>query len=145
MNGQVSLVDVAPTVLDALGVLSPVTFEGRSLLAAARGGEAAEAEAWAETEHTIDGSRKIAVRRGASGAKSIFTVKESSLQIELFDLGRDPRETATLEAGGSRSALERRLRPIWRRPVPRRAGKTAPPVELNPEDLERLRSLGYVR
>ena len=145
VNGQVSLVDVAPTVLDALGVPSPLTFEGRSLLAAARGGESAEGEAWAETEHTIDGSRKIAVRRGASGTKSIFTMKQSGLEIELFDLGRDPREKKRLDAEGSRSALESRLAAYLAEADARRAGKTAPPVELNAEDLERLRSLGYVR
>ncbi|HJS74456.1 MAG TPA: sulfatase, partial [Vicinamibacteria bacterium] len=73
VKGQVSLIDVAPTVLDVVGIGAPETFEGRSLLDAARTGEAAESEAWAETEHTLDGSRKIAARRGDSGEKAIFT------------------------------------------------------------------------
>jgi len=145
VSGQVSLVDVAPTVLDALGVPAPPTFEGRSLLDAARGSEAAEAEAWAETEHTIDGSRKIAVRRGASGTKSIFTLTKSGIEIELFELGRDPRETERLDDGGSRSALEGRLAAYLAEAEARRRGKSRPEVELDPEDLERLRSLGYLK
>ena len=142
---QVSLVDVAPTVLDVLGVPSPLIFEGRSLLAAARAGEAPEMEAWAETEHTIDGSRKIAVRRGASGTKSIFTLKEGHLGIELFDLGRDPREVKRLDPGESFSAHERRLAAYLAEAEARRGETTLPEVELDPEDLERLRALGYVR
>jgi len=145
VSGQVSLVDVAPTVLDALGVPAPPTFEGRSLLDAARGIEAAEAEAWAETEHTIDGTRKIAVRRGASGEKAIFTLRESDFEIELFDLERDPREKERLDALGSREALESRLAAYVAEADARRGGKKRPPVELDPEDLERLRSLGYVK
>ncbi len=143
--GQVSLVDVAPTVLDALGVPAPPTFEGRSLLDAARGSESAEAEAWAETEHTIDGTRKVALRRGASGEKAIFTLRKSGLEIELFDLERDPREKERLDAAASREALESRLAAYLAEAEARRGGKTRPPVDLDPEDLERLRSLGYVR
>jgi len=145
VSGQVSLVDVAPTVLDALGVSAPSTFQGTSLLDAARGREAPEREAWAETEHTIDGSRKFAVRRGAVGTKAIFTLKGGTLQIELFDLGRDPRETERIDPGSSREALESRLAAYLAEAAARRGGKTRPEVDLDPEDLERLRSLGYVR
>jgi arylsulfatase A-like enzyme len=145
--GQVSLVDVAPTVLDFAGVPAPATFEGRSLLDAARGRARAgeSAEAWAETEHTLDGSRKVAVRRGDSDTKVIFTVKGDDVGIELFDLARDPRETTALDAGGSRDALESRLAEYLAEADARRRGKTLPPVQLAPEDLERLRSLGYVK
>jgi hypothetical protein len=102
-------------------------------------------EAWAETEHTIDGSRKIAVRRGASGTKSIFTLKEGHLGIELFDLGRDPREAKRLDPGESYSEHERRLAAYLAESEARRGETTRPEVELDPEDLERLRVLGYVR
>jgi choline-sulfatase len=145
VSGQVSLVDVAPTVLDALGVPAPPTFEGKSLLDAARGKGAPESEAWAETEHTVDGSRKIALRRGASGKKSIFTLTEGDLQIELFDLGRDPGEMERLDDGGFREALERRLAEYLEETAARRGGKARPEVDLDPQDLERLRSLGYLK
>ncbi len=145
VKGQVSLMDVAPTVLDVLGVKAPETFEGRSLLDAARSGEAAESEAWAETEHTIDGSRKLASRRGAAGEKAIFTLKGEGLEIELFDLREDPNEKERLELSGGGPALQRRLVNYLADAEVRRGGRRRPPVELGPEDLERLRALGYVR
>jgi len=148
VSQQVSLVDVAPTVLEALEVPAPPTFEGRSLLAAARGRDREDdaREVWAETEHTIDGSRKIAVRRGARGKKTIFSRREGELEIELFDLGRDPRETERLDERASRSALEGRIAAYLAAVEARRQGKgRSPEVVLDPEDLERLRSLGYAR
>jgi arylsulfatase A-like enzyme len=145
VQGQVSLVDVAPTVLDVLGIEAPQTFEGRSLLDAARSGEAAESEAWAETEHTLDGSRKIASRRGASGEKAIFTLKEAELDVELFDLARDPRESQNLDPRERLSGFEKRLADYLAGAEARRGDRRETPVELGPEDLERLRALGYVR
>jgi arylsulfatase A-like enzyme len=137
---QVSLVDVAPTVLEALGAARPGTFEGRSLL-----GEAGREEAWAETEHTLDGSHKVAVRRGASSEKAIFTVKDGRVSIELFDLGRDAKEASALDPAVSRAALEARLDAYLKAARQRHAGKIRPEVVLSPEDLGRLRSLGYVK
>jgi arylsulfatase A-like enzyme len=146
VSDQVSLVDVAPTILDTLGAPLPPTFEGRSLLGAARGLKAEDvAEAWAETEHTLDGSHKVAVRRGASSEKVIFTLKDGGVEIELFDLKRDPGERSSLDAAGARTALEGRLRAYLASSEARRSGKTRPEVELSPEDLERLRALGYVK
>ncbi len=148
VSGQVSLVDVAPTMLEVLALPAPPTFEGRSLLGAARGGDresdGAAREAWAETEHTVDGSRKIAVRRGSAGEKAIFSVREKGVEIELFDLGRDPRETERLDVQGSREALERRLAVYLAEADARRGEKARPEVTLAPEELERLRSLGYI-
>jgi arylsulfatase A-like enzyme len=147
VSTQVSLIDVAPTVADALSVAAPPAFEGRSLLAAARGEDrgGGEGEAWAETEHTLDGSHKIAVRRGAAGEKAIFTRKEGGTAIELFDLSRDPKETEKLGLEGSRGALESLLADFLAKAEERRGGRIRPPVELAPEDLERLRSLGYLK
>ena len=109
MKGQVSLVDVAPTVLDVLEIEAPGSFEGRSLLDASRTGEAAELEAWAETEHTLDGSRKFASRRGVAGEKAIFTLKPEGLAVDLFDLAKDPRESERLDPGARVRAFEEKL------------------------------------
>jgi arylsulfatase A-like enzyme len=145
VKGQVSLVDVAPTVLDVLGIEAPESFEGRSLLDASRTGEAAELEAWAETEHTLDGSRKFAARRGVAGEKAIFTLKPEGLAVDLFDLAKDPRESERLDPGARVRAFEEKLADYLAVAEARRGGRTPPPVELGPEDLERLRALGYVR
>jgi len=50
-----------------------------------------------------------------------------------------------LDDGGSRSALEGRLAAYLAEAEARRRGKSRPEVELDPKDLERLRSLGYVK
>jgi arylsulfatase A-like enzyme len=147
VSEQVSLLDVAPTILEALSVPRPSTFQGRSLLAAIEhaGGDTPP-EAWAETEHTLDGSRKIAVRRGASSEKAIFTVGDGGVAIELFDLARDPEELAKLDDPEAMDVLKTRLE-AYLAEVGRRgkARGASPDVNLAPEDLERLRSLGYLR
>jgi arylsulfatase A-like enzyme len=145
VEGQVSLIDVAPTMLDALGIPAPPTFVGKSLQSAVRDDAAWNEDAWAETEHTLDGSRKLALRRGLSEEKAIFTLRDEGIAIELFDLAEDPDEKNPLDPRGRRSDLERRLRTYLLEAESLRRGKTLPQVLLRPEDLERLRSLGYLR
>jgi arylsulfatase A-like enzyme len=141
----VSLIDVAPTMLDALGIPAPPTFVGKSLQSAIREDAAWKEDAWAETEHTLDGSRKLALRRGTAGEKAIFTLREDGITIELFDLAEDSREENPLDPRGRRSDLERRLSSYLLEAESLRRGKTLPQVLLGPEDLERLRALGYLR
>jgi arylsulfatase A-like enzyme len=144
---QVSLVDVAPTVLEALGIPRPATFQGRSLLAAAeRASGEPIPEAWAETEHTLDGSRKIALRRGAASEKAIFTIADTGVAVELFDLARDPKELQNLDHRGALDVLKMRL-DAYLAEVERRASArgASPEVNLDPEDREKLRALGYLR
>ncbi len=50
---------------------------------------------WSETEHTVDGSHKLSVRRGSDNEKLVFTLlgrgrEESS--VELYDLPTNPVE-----------------------------------------------------
>jgi arylsulfatase A-like enzyme len=147
VSEQVSLLDVAPTILESLGIPRPPTFQGRSLLAASgrEGGEAVP-EAWAETEHTLDGSRKIALRRGASSEKAIFTIGDAGVAVELFDLARDPKELRNLDDRETMDILKTRL-DAYLAEVDRRgkARGASPEVNLDPEDRERLRALGYLR
>jgi arylsulfatase A-like enzyme len=146
VSGQVSLIDVAPTILDLLGLAAPATFQGRSLLPAVDRGTSDAREAWAETEHTIDGTHKLAVRRGSGGKKAIFSVKENEVALELYDLARDSKETTNLEDPGSREGLDKTLAAYLADVERRRQGKTgSPEVILDRRDLERLRSLGYLK
>jgi arylsulfatase A-like enzyme len=147
VSEQVSLLDVAPTILEGLRIRRPATFQGRSLIAAIESGSGeAVPEAWAETEHTLDGSRKIALRRGASSEKAIFTIGDAGVAFELFDLARDPEELRDLADRNARDALKARL-DAYLAEVERRgkARGAIPEVHLDPEDLERLRALGYLR
>ena len=151
VSEQVSLVDVAPTILEALSVPRPSSFEGRSLfelLGAAPKRE--RREAWSETEHTIDQSHKLSLRLGARGRKAIFTVRDASVDIELFDLAADPGELLPLGPtpinDPMRKAFEKRLEDYLHDVAAARQGSPdIPSIELDPEEWERLRSLGYVR
>ena len=153
VSEQVSLVDVAPTILEALSVPRPPSFVGRSLfelLGAAPKSE--HREAWSETEHTIDDSRKLSLRLGEGGRKAIFTLRDNSVSVdvELFDLARDPNELQALGPTPAndemRQAFEKRLEEYLRDTAAAREGnRDIPAVELDPEERERLRALGYIR
>ena len=150
VSEQVSLVDIAPTILEALSVPRPPSFQGRSLfellgVAPTSVGR----EAWSETEHTIDDSHKLSLRLGAEGRKAIFSLRDGHVDVELFDLARDPNELQALRPTATndetREAFEERLELYLRDMAGAREGnRDIPAVELDPEERERLRSLGYI-
>ncbi|HSF15846.1 MAG TPA: sulfatase [Vicinamibacteria bacterium] len=138
VEAQVSLIDVAPTVAHVLGVQVPETFQGRSLL-----DRDEPVEAWSETEHTLDGSHLIAIRQGASGNKVIYKLKGNEVGARVFDLLVDPEERNGEE--GALGRLSETLDAYLTVATARRAEKGASPkVELTPEEVEGLRSLGYI-
>jgi arylsulfatase A-like enzyme len=147
---QVSLIDIPPTVLDYLGLPKQDSFQGESVLSLLDGAEPRMTTAWSETEHTLDGSHKIAFRRGYSGDKAIFSLfgeDRSQDGLELFGLSEDPGESSNLAAEGGVSLEEKWLEleqylsllAEWRL-----HSKPSAPVELTPEQLDKLRALGYV-
>ena len=128
------LVDLAPTVLDLVGVATPANLDGRSLRAAAPGDdpgsyfEALNANLtrnWAPLKGMLHGRRKLI-----------------DLPIpELYDLAADPGEQHNIYAARRDEArdLESRL--------DRLAGSGAAPptpVPIDPDADARLRSLGYI-
>lgn len=139
----VSLVDLAPTVLDALGVASPPMFQGRSLLGLLRGGTLPDAPVFAETERNRDGNHRVAVREGS--LKCVLVVQPGRevppqiLKEEFYDLASDPGEHAPLPpvAGLRKDALEYLTRA--------RSAKAGTPAQLPPELEEKLRALGYLQ
>jgi arylsulfatase A-like enzyme len=140
---QVSLIDVAPTICDLLGIAAPQSFQGTSLLGAGTEGE--RPEAWAETEHTLDGSHLVSLRRGADAVKAIFRIKNDGTSTTLFDLASDPMEKTGLDDPRTRARFQARLESFLADVEARREGKgESPPVTLDEEELERMRALGYV-
>ena len=147
IEGQVSLIDIAPTILDALSIPVPNSFQGESLLEQvySRSTSGRVQEAWSETEHTLDGSHLIAKRTGFKNQKSLFTLAEGSRNVVLFDLLRDPTEQHPLTEDGVAEAIGA-LDAFLRNAQAQRGDKVSNPgVKLSPEEEERLRSLGYVR
>jgi arylsulfatase A-like enzyme len=138
---QTSLLDVAPTILEWTGLDSPGSAQGVSLLS-----PPGKREAYGETHHAADATRKLFLREGGEGWKAILSLTPDGdrlVEEEWFDLAADPTETRQMPPApdATRAARDRALE-RWRRG---RAGDLdAPAVELTEAQRERLRALGYV-
>jgi arylsulfatase A-like enzyme len=135
-TGLVSAVDLAPSIVAWAGLPARPGMEGRPVFGpgAPPGGRPVVVAQY--------GGRRYAVRTAT--AKLIETVVDPA-RTELYDLAADPGERRDLAA--SRPAEVARLSAAlaaWRaerRLVPHGAG---PAVELAPEEVEKLRALGYL-
>ena len=138
---QTSLLDVAPTILEWAGVASPGSLQGVSLLSAP-----GRREAYGETHHAADATRKLFLREGGNGWKAILSLTPDGDRLakeEWFDLSADPSESRQKPPSrDATSAARNRALERWRRG--RAGGLDAPAVELTPEQRARLRALGYV-
>jgi arylsulfatase A-like enzyme len=138
---QVSLLDLAPTILAWAGVAAPPQ-RGRSLLS-----PLAPREAYGETQHTLDGTRKLFLRAGAASWKTILSLprdgSDKTVREEWYDLSGDPGERRDAAPRADR-AEELRRRALARFAEDRGRGGEAPAVHLTPEQRERLRALGYI-
>ena len=138
----VSLVDVAPTILELAGVRPPGDMQGISLAPAIRGAAVVRRTLHFETlagSLVYGWSPLEGVRRGSWK----YT---RSTEPELFDLSSDPSEEANRFAGDRgvaddlESVLAGDLAAFQKSAAP--ASSTAAPVDQ--ESLDRLASLGYV-
>lgn len=140
----VSLVDLAPTILDALGVPHPPSFQGRSLLPLARGERLPPREVFAETERNPDRSHRVAVQLGS--VKYILRTRNGSpeqrLSEELYDLASDPRERRSDLTHPQAERLRRDATAYLLRG--RAEARTPAAVDAPPELKARLRALGYL-
>ncbi len=129
-----SLVDVAPTILQSLGIAAPAQFQGRSLLKPDAAGEV-----YSESLYARD-------HLGCSPLRSIRVGRYRYIQApapELYDLSNDPGELHNLYA--QEKALTRSLHERLLSLQSRYAPKEKPvPVSASPEVLTRLKSLGYL-
>lgn len=138
---QVSLLDVAPTILEWAGLPRPASMRGQSLLK-----PAAPRPAYGETEHTPDGTRKLFLRGGQGRWKTILSLPrrdETPTQEEWYDLAADPREMRN-HSPRDEVAGSLRKEALGRFKETRQGGSQAPTVALSAEQREQLRALGYV-
>jgi arylsulfatase A-like enzyme len=143
----VSLLDFGPTILSALGVDRPASFQGRSLLPLVHGGSVPAEPIYSETELTADRSHVVSVREG--NFKYVLHVPRDHkaelrvLKEELFDLASDPGERSSRPPSDEAERL-RRLALAYLSGARREAAQSSP-VTLDAVTMERLRALGYVR
>ena len=156
VDATVSLLDLAPTLLDLLGLPAPPSFGGRSLrdvVARANGpvarlrhalGRPAPDERRAPAELVTLGdpawARKTPHRRALVGDGRKLLELEGGGYV-LLDLRKDPGERSPRLLPADEATA---MAPAW---VAERTtvDQAAPARPLSPEETERLRALGYVR
>ena len=151
VSGPVETVDLAPTVLELLGVPRPPDYQGDSLLPRIRGeppaGEAAAFSELGPDIHSIRTERWRYIwnrRAGAAPAPGAERLGGSDFPIaseELYDLRSDPLEQANAVDRHPDVAAQLRQRlETWRAG----AGPSPEAQPLAPETEQELRALGYL-
>lgn len=158
--GQCQLVDIVPTIFDVLGRNVPIAnLPGRSLVPSRF---AAREYTFAQfSPHypllgealTFDRRRNIAdlaAHYRVIRTESYKYVWSSSGNNMLHDLRHDPDEAANVigEHPEVARSLDRHLAEWWQQQPPYLAKRdvgSGPPKTLTPAEIERLRSLGYIR
>jgi arylsulfatase A-like enzyme len=145
ISQSVSLVDLAPTLLEALGVSAPPTFQGRSLMPLLNGRAIPNRPVFSETVLTSDRNQIVSVR--SSNLKCVVTVPRgrepapATLREEFYDLAVDPQERASRPDLPQKEPLRRAA--LAYLADGRRNGRPGPAARLDPEALEKLRAWGY--
>ena len=128
LDAQVRLLDVAPTVLGAVGVERPGVFQGANLTHFVAGGPPPSPYALSALDE---------------GGTSLRTPEWKRIRRELYDLTEDPGET--LDVAAEHPGVAEKLRRIKVELVTE--GPAIGPVDapVSPELQERLEALGYVQ
>jgi arylsulfatase A-like enzyme len=150
LSAPVELVDLAPTILDLVGIRpNGVLFQGQSLAAALCGKTTLDKNrpVFLHRRHYKEGSRvgRTEVRGEKFGIRAgtwKYIDGRGKNPNELFDLSADPKELTNLYATFPKKAAKLAYQlEEWKRLHAR-----AYPVrdKISEEDLQRLKSLGYI-
>ena len=132
------LIDVAPTILNFLGIPAPTSFEGQALVGADPG-EADPRAVYSESLYTHDAFGWAPLRSLRLGAYKYIEAPRA----ELYDLHQDPHEQNNILAKNSAEAplLQSKLKSLLARYAPSRAAQLP---GASPETHALLSSLGYL-
>ncbi|MFN7963403.1 MAG: sulfatase [Thermoanaerobaculia bacterium] len=132
-SGLVETIDLFPTVLALLGLPAPET-DGRNLYEPGTGRPAVFAEHASQYGLTV----RTAAHRWMRSAGNPLVPDG----VYFYDLKSDPGEEHNL--AGSGQPEEKRLAELAERWAKARRATGSTPTDLSPEDLARLRALGYL-
>jgi arylsulfatase A-like enzyme len=133
-------IDVAPTLLELLGVDVPAEFEGRSVL---RGPRASEEPIFSLGSYgTMQTERLMGTQKSVLRGPWRYLINSLDGAEELYDHRNDPREERNVAATSPEvlGDLRRLLADFLANPGTRNRVS-----DVSPEERERLRALGYVR
>jgi choline-sulfatase len=140
ISALVGLINLAPTVLQYLGLRRPAQFQGQSLLPLLDGRKgSAPRETYSESLYARDHFGWAALRSLRVGDYKYI----SAPKPELYSLARDPQELRNIVDTQKAQAvtLAAQLPALLSRYAPRRQAQLP---RLSPEELALLGSLGYV-
>ncbi|MFH1039050.1 MAG: sulfatase [PVC group bacterium] len=141
--GQVSIIDIAPTILELTGVTVPGWMQGISLAPACRG------EALPGNRHALLELGNILKALRTDTRKLLFNAL--ALHTIILDLEKDPGEsqqtlvTDPPEWNRINRAFYERILQDQELARKYRGGETGAPVKLDAEQVKKLRDLGYLQ
>jgi arylsulfatase A-like enzyme len=139
----ISGVDVMPTLLEAAGVSIPADLDGHSFYRPAQ--EASEmvfSESYPDDDRIALNPRFNRIERAIFDGKYKLIISTTGKR-ELYDLSADPKEAHNLyEEGDDRSRALGMTLAVWTKTHTKPAARR---VQLDPESLRQLKSLGYVQ
>jgi arylsulfatase A-like enzyme len=131
------MVDIAPTILELLGLTAPAEMDGQSLVGLIRGQD--EPPRVALIENLLFAEERVGIR----GAQHKY-VRWQTGKEEVYDLGVDPGELRDLAAIDTVSQPLRQLYAIFdQNPMMHSVPKREPELDAAAEAA--LRALGYIR
>lgn len=141
----VALFDVAPTILEMLGIDKPKTWEGESLWGLLQGHEPKARRIFSELDIPVRGRYVSFIENTKHW---IYNLEDESLEF-VYDLENDPKESNNLldKLGESQRWEVEKFFRTW---LAEERGKRIPPpvvrpnIKLNKRDLQSLQALGYV-
>lgn len=144
VRDPVRMIDVAPTLLEALKIKRPAQFEGISLMDAING--RAHPDLRIFSENYAHGNSQIAEVRG--NQKWIYEVRDDRL-AEFYDLSSDPGETTNLIGSIAEKEITARKDELssWRLEEADRIKieGVVPKAQMTEEMRRQLEALGYLK
>jgi len=141
----VSLMDLAPTIVDMVGIEKPEGWLGESLLPLILGHkQEGAAGVISEYEYKLQPEGKRIVHASYRIERWKFTFDGRGEEHKLFDLQKDPRELKNLYESEREMAaeLEAKVREhLWRVSM---TGEALEEADVEEEVMDRLRGLGYL-